>query len=222
MKTYDNEKAIISLTSYRGRINTLHLTLLSLLKQCPGFHVVLVLSSDEFPKKENELPKLVKRFIDDNLIEVIWVKLNTLAFKKMIPTMLKYPKVPIITADDGCVYNRNYAKILYDTWEKDKSKIISFNGFNRLGITYGGGGSGILFPPGIFVHAKLSPEIVRTGHDDYYYGCLSKLYGISWTIINSNAHDTNFTNLDRSVGVSAKFRRNETAICEIIKKELKI
>ena len=56
MKQYNGEKAIISLTSWKARINTVGLTLFSLYKRCPGFHIVLVLSEEEFPKKEAELP----------------------------------------------------------------------------------------------------------------------------------------------------------------------
>ena len=41
-KKYNGEKAIISLTSWRARINTVDKTIYSLIKQCPGFHIVLV------------------------------------------------------------------------------------------------------------------------------------------------------------------------------------
>ena len=57
MKQYQGEKAIISLTSWKARIKTVGLTIYSLLTQCPGFHIVLVLSEEEFPKKERELPR---------------------------------------------------------------------------------------------------------------------------------------------------------------------
>lgn len=57
MKQYNGEKAIISLTSWKKRINTVSQTIFSLVKQCPGFHIVLVLSEEEFPEKEKELPE---------------------------------------------------------------------------------------------------------------------------------------------------------------------
>ena len=69
MKSYCNEPAIISLTSWRGRINSVSKTLYSLIKQCPGFHIVLVLSEEEFPKKEKELPSDLLAFVDNDLIE---------------------------------------------------------------------------------------------------------------------------------------------------------
>ena len=60
MKLYNGEKAIISLTSWKARINTVGLTIFSLIKRCPGFHIVLVLSTNEFPAKEAELPDTVR------------------------------------------------------------------------------------------------------------------------------------------------------------------
>lgn len=51
-KVYASEKAIISLTSWKKRIGTVSKTLYSLIKQCPGFHIVLVLSEEEFPRME--------------------------------------------------------------------------------------------------------------------------------------------------------------------------
>lgn len=70
-KKYNSERAIISLTSWTARINTVSKTLYSLLKQCTGFHIVLVLSEEEFPKMMDELPENLKLFVDNELIEVL-------------------------------------------------------------------------------------------------------------------------------------------------------
>ena len=70
-KKYNNEKAIISMTSWAARISTCSKTIFSLLKQCPGFHIVLVLSEEEFPKMMDELPDNLKLFVDNELIEVL-------------------------------------------------------------------------------------------------------------------------------------------------------
>ena len=91
-KQYNGEKAVISLTSWKARIDTVSKTLFSLIKQCPGFHVVLVLSEDEFKKGVDELPNSLKLFIKNNLIEILWVKKNFKSFKKIIFTMDKYNK----------------------------------------------------------------------------------------------------------------------------------
>ena len=111
-KKYNSERAIISLTSWKARINTVSKTLYSLLTQCPGFHIVLVLSEEEFPKMMDELPENLKLFVDNELIEVLWVYKNYKSLKKIIPTMLKYPNIPIISADDDCIHKCKYAQML--------------------------------------------------------------------------------------------------------------
>ena len=127
-KKYANEKAIISLTSWKARINTVSKTLYSLLKQCPGFHIVLVLSEEEFPKMMDELPDNLKLFVDNELIEVLWVYKNYKSFKKVLFTMDKYRTVPVISADDDCIYTCNYAQMLYDAWEKNPDCNITNDG----------------------------------------------------------------------------------------------
>jgi len=124
-KKYNGEKAIISLTSWKARINTVSKTLFSLLKQCPGFHIVLVLSEEEFPKMMDELPDNLKIFAENELIEVLWVYKNYKSFKKVLFTMDKYRDVPIISADDDCIYKYNYAEELYKRWLNNKNCVIT-------------------------------------------------------------------------------------------------
>ena len=122
-KKYAGEKAIISLTSWRARINTVSKTLFSLLKQCPDFHIVLVLSEEEFPKKEKELPENLMVFVENELIELLWAKLNLKPHKKFFYTMQKYRNVPIITCDDDQIINKNFAEILYNSYLKNPNVI---------------------------------------------------------------------------------------------------
>lgn len=124
-KKYNSERAIISLTSWKARINTVGKTLFSLIKQCPGFHIVLVLSEEEFPLMEKELPKELMLFVNNNLIEILWVYKNYKAFKKVLFTIDKYRNVPVISADDDCIYTCNYAQMLYDKWLTLKNKNVS-------------------------------------------------------------------------------------------------
>ena len=186
-KKYNSERAIISLTSWRARIATCSKTIYSLLKQCPEFHIVLVLSEEEFPKMMDELPENLKLFVDNELIEVLWVYKNYKSFKKWIFTADKYNDVPIISADDGCIYIRNYAEELYQEWIKHPNDIISEVKFEYYGISFGGGGCGMLFPPKCFfnVYKLLNDDIVKSLHDDAFYGCLAKATGIAFYFINT-------------------------------------
>ena len=95
MKEYQGEKAIISLTSWKARINTVSKTIYSLIKSCPGFHIVLTLSEDEFPQNEKELPENLLSLSD--YFEILWVKKNYKSFKKFAFTLKKYKEVPVIS-----------------------------------------------------------------------------------------------------------------------------
>ena len=126
MKAYCSERAIISITSWKARIHTVGLTLFSLIKQCPGFHIVLVLSEEEFPKKEEELPYTVMAFVNQDLIELLWTPRNYKAFKKVIFTIEKYKGIPVISADDDCLYICNYAEQLYQQWVQTGANIVRY------------------------------------------------------------------------------------------------
>lgn len=203
-KKYNGEKAIISMTSWKMRITTCPKTIFSLLKQCPGFHIVLVLSEEEFPQKEKELPENLMVFVENELIELLWVYKNYKSFKKWIFTANKYPDVPIITADDGCVYIRNYAEELYQKWLSNKDKIISYNRFNKSDVIFGGSGSGICFMPHLACFFNNIPNaVIASSHDDFYYGYIAKIHHINWVFINRIPNENNFTNFSNNDGISA-------------------
>lgn len=162
--------AIISLTSWKMRINTCSTTISNLLKVCPGFHIVLVLAEEEFPKKEKELPANLMKFVKDKLVEILWVKKNYKAFKKWVFTSQKYPDKPIITADDDCVYLYNYAKELYGVWLQYKNCIITY----IAGLpheTFAIRGCATLYPPGMYKRflPYITDEVVNLEFDDMVY-----------------------------------------------------
>lgn len=170
MKQYNGEKAIISLTSWKARINTVCKTLFSLIDQCPGFHIVLVLSEEEFPKKEDELPENLKIFIDNDLIEVLWVYHNWKSFKKVLPTMEKYHDLPVISADDDCIYTCNYAQELYDKWLTNKNSPVIYS-YHVRPCYYTFGPATLHSPANYkFLLNKDISEIANEfcGDDDYY------------------------------------------------------
>ena len=127
MKNYFGECAIISLTSWTARIRTVGITIFSLLQQCPGFHIVLVLSETEFPKKEVELPRDLQMLAAANKIEILWCRENLKSLKKILYTIDRYKNVPVISADDDCIYVCNYARELYDLWLQNPHKICTVN-----------------------------------------------------------------------------------------------
>ena len=191
MKIYNGEKAIISLTSWKARINTVGKTLYSLLKMCPGFHIVLVLSEEEFPKKEEELPEELMLFVDNDLIEILWVYKNYKAFKKVLFTMDKYRDVPVISADDDCIYIINYAQELYDIWLNNKDSFITYRITKQKYDCIETWGFATLHPPfaygeyGLFYIDYLEIKDNKHSQDDNYYTVLRKKVN-NMNVINLN------------------------------------
>jgi len=143
-----NIRACIALTSWKKRINTVGLTIYNLFETCgPDYHIVLTLAEEEFPRKEQELPRDLVLMNRAGVFEILWCKRNVKSFKKWLFCAAKYPKLPVITADDDCIYTCNYAERLYNKWvETGKKYIITNNGmqYNYLYITRG---PNTLFPP---------------------------------------------------------------------------
>lgn len=179
MKQYNGEKAIISLTSWKARIKTVSKTIYSLIQKCPGFHIVLVLSEEEFPQKEAELPDDLMLLADSDLIEILWVYNNYKSFKKVLFTMDKYRDVPVISADDDCIYTCNYAQLLYNEWEKRKDTRISLQCSQRFNLTLLGGCS-VINPPNCFKDFDLSllDKMRKYNEDDMLYSILSSKFKI--------------------------------------------
>ena len=196
MKQYNGEKAIISLTSWKARIKTVSKTIFSIIQKCPGYHIVLVLSEEEFPKKEEELPEDLLLLINNDLIELMWVYKNYRSFKKVLFTMNKYRDVPVVSADDGQMYIDNFAEKLYAIWEKNKNCIISNTHFRFYKVDCGCGCRGILYPPYCFGEdglTYLTDAVVKTNHDDAYIGILAHFSGIKWIFTNRlNIRKNNF------------------------------
>lgn len=178
-KKYNGEPAVISLTSWKARINTVSKTLYSLLTQCKNFHIVLVLSEEEFPKMCEELPENLMLFVENEMIELLWVYKNYKSFKKVLFTMDKYRDVPVISADDDCIYTCNYAQELYDKWVTDKNAIQTIH---TCPVTHFQHGASTLYFPYCFSEVGLKYikdiKIQNTYHDDVYYGCLAELLKI--------------------------------------------
>ena len=148
--TNEPYSVVVSLTSWRGRIfsEIVQLVLFSLLKQKTKYRykVVLVLSTDEFPKKEAELPaNLVKMAELVPNFSLLWTKKNTKALKKLDPTMAAYPDLPVITTDDDIIvkddfvesfmemHNRYPKDIVYaHVWDFPVNPEIKISGWARL------------------------------------------------------------------------------------------
>ena len=200
MKKYNGEKAIISLTSWKARIDTVHKTIENLLTMCPGFHVCLTLSLEEFPNGVFSLPRSLTDLEKANKFEIIWVKKNVKAFKKVLYALLRYPHLPVISADDDCIYTENYAEKLYQSWVNCE-RVHQIHGY---AVDKGSWpcqfprGPATLYPPGCF-HAFgpefISEKILESANDDLYYGALAYYLRIPFVCVSERKpftfHDEN-------------------------------
>lgn len=126
---FNGKKIIVSLTSWKKRIQFVSKIIYMMERQTvvPDM-IVLNLSEDEFIKKENELPNdllLLKDSLDN--FEIHWVKENTKAFKKVIPTIERYFEEDclIFSIDDDYFYRKNYIETMCVLAEKYPNNFLT-------------------------------------------------------------------------------------------------
>ncbi len=186
---------IVSLTSFPERIKTSHLAIHTLLRQtCKPDKVVLWLAESQFPAKEQDLP--------DNLLQlqkygltIDWCE-DIKSYKKLIPTLKKYPKDIIITVDDDIYYPPTLLERLYTSYTSDKKSIHCQRGrkilfdkehtiipYNNWVISSYGikasylnmilGAGGVLYPPGSLHSDVLNNDLFMnlspTGDDIWFW-----------------------------------------------------
>lgn len=119
-------KIYVSFTSWKKRIHHVCDTLYFLSEQTlQPDKIYLTLSSDEFLNKE--IPEEINYLTEVLNFEIIWVKENTKAFKKLFPVLHKHKDEDcwIITIDDDVVYDKDFIKTIVDEAEKNFGKIVN-------------------------------------------------------------------------------------------------
>jgi len=118
---------IASITSWKGRINTLGFTLFCFLaKQTlrPN-KIVLTLSSEEFPNGQQDLPTDLQRVIVAFNIKVLWSANNIFSHKKY-EVFRYYPNEYCVILDDDILYPSDYIYNLYHTSLKFPHTVICY------------------------------------------------------------------------------------------------
>jgi hypothetical protein len=184
------------MTSWKGRINSeiLRLTLFSFIKQpkvC-NFKVILVLSTDEFPMKEVELPaELVTVIKLAPNAELMWTGANTKAYKKYFPVARAYPDVPIITVDDDSPAKNNFLTTLWELHTKDPDRVIY--GYNHVlpDLTLNGCIDNVRYGVALYPPNSLYPLDETFGHeffkdmDDEFMRLLHVLNGTRYRAVDA-------------------------------------
>jgi hypothetical protein len=154
---------------------------------------ILVLSEEDYPQG---LPKhLIK--LKNLGLEILWVKDNPYAVKKLIPVIEKYPNLSIITLDDDIIYHSSLIRGLLTEANNSPNSVIGYVGKamyrngNKLHMYYREaksgsydtlseqlyliGWGGILYPSNSLDRRVLNMEAVHKivpgrGSDMWYWG----------------------------------------------------
>ena len=107
------DRIVVSLTSWKKRINDCIYVIRQMLSQTvKPDKIILTLSSEEFRRKERDLPADLVAAVND-IFEISWVKKNTGAHKKLTHTLDRFPDDVIISVDDDLDYPQDFIEKLY-------------------------------------------------------------------------------------------------------------
>lgn len=203
-----DKKIIVSLTSFPARINIVHKTINTLLNQTfKPDKVILWLGGEQFPNKEKDLPESLLSLQNYGL-EIGWCE-DIRSYKKLIPSLQKYPNDIIVTTDDDIYYPKDWLLGLYEAYQKNPNCICAsricvgfFEGENfkmsSLNIPKEKniktsilnqliGCGGVLYPPNCLMEEILNIENIKTlipSHDDIYFWGMAVLKGTKTAVVD--------------------------------------
>lgn len=201
-----HSRIIVSLTSYPARIDTVWLTVSTLLNQTmKPYKVILWLAKDQFPEKK--LPKKLQD-LQKRGLEIAWCE-DLKPHKKYYYTMQKYSEYFVVTADDDIFYPENHLEKLWKGYEKypgniichwshkiifDKEKEFApYNDWENNGedkpslLNLAVGCNGVLYPPKALAKEAFEIDKIRKWSlhtDDLWLKCMSVLNNVK--VINCN------------------------------------
>lgn len=175
----NNEKIIVSFTSWEKRINHVaHVIDLMRIQTKPADVIVLNLSEEEFPDKERSLPiKLLEYTKDEHLhFYINWVGQNTKVWKKFMPILNTYPNDVIIPIDDDIEYPKDYIEKMYGEYIRfgRKLPIVCYPNYRKYGEHIGG----IYSHSGAF--SLIKKDFFGEYLDDIYENVVKKNTNIHW------------------------------------------
>ena len=194
-KKNNNERLIISMTSWKMRIENVPAVIESILRntKLPD-KIVINLSETEFHNKQDDLPDGLLKLVTNENIEINWVYENQKAFKKIIPTMQKYPNDLILAIDDDYLYPTDFIETFIEAHKKHPNQPLSGNQV-RINNTQAHCGCASLTSArfyGKFINDLLDEEIINLGADDVYYTFCAALSGYYYKYVGK----TFFLNLE--------------------------
>jgi len=166
-RKYGNQEIIVSLTTYDKRLHQVYLTIESLMQQSLKANKIVLWLSKHY--RHQALPPVLQQQQNRGL-EIDFCE-DIRSYKKLIPSLKKYPDAAIITVDDDVYYHPNMIENLVFSYLKDPPFIYFNRGFTiRLNnrslrqyiqwtsithqavspLNFPTGVGGVLYPPGCF------------------------------------------------------------------------
>ena len=220
-KSLPDRKIIASLTSWTKRINTVHLAIQTILNQTrrPDL-TVLYLATDEFPRRENDLPRELLALRSDRF-EIRWTK-NIRSYKKLIPALKDFPDDIIVTFDDDLFFHPALIERLLVGYKKYPEMIqchritnVSFDAAGKVKtshIPYDrptylnklSGGAACLYPPHSLHQDVLREDKFMTlapTSDDIWFWLMGVLNGRRVNVVENNIDKLNYIPGTQEVGL---------------------
>ncbi len=215
---------IVSLTSWPGRINTVHKTIESLLNQkWRPDKIILWLAPEQFPNKEADLPSELMALCARGLV-IDWYH-DIRSYKKLIPTLRKYPDAIIVTADDDNIYSPTWLGKLVDSYIRHPHDIqchrVTKIWYDRAGFHTIAGGrdyyrgtsflnklvglGGVLYPPHCFHEDILNEDLIlrlAPTNDDQWFWLMAALNGVGVRVVPSPEIDAHYVPGTQEVGLT--------------------
>jgi len=117
---YCDHEVIVSMATHGERFYEAYMAIESIMQQSikPN-RIILNVAEDEFGNKPipPALQRQQKRGLEINYCEDYW------SFKKIIPTLRRFPEAIIITVDDDCLYNPDMLENMINSYKQDPKAI---------------------------------------------------------------------------------------------------
>ena len=208
-ETLCNHEVIVSLTTYGIRINEVYLAIESIMQgSIRPNRIILWLSAEEFEGKE--LPITLQRQVCRGL-EIGYCK-DIRSYKKLIPTLNKYPDACVVTIDDDAIYNFDFLERLLTTHKLNSTAVcanrihrmklmpdnipISYmdwdwcvNDYTINKLNFFTGVGGVLYPPHVFPNEVFNESVfmdICKFADDVWFNAMILLNNVD--IIKSYTH----------------------------------
>lgn len=184
---------VVSMTTFPERLECATLAMECVLRQrCRMKAVVLVLSREQF--SEEQLPRSLRR-LRRRGVTLLFDAGDRRSFKKLLPTMERFPEDRIITFDDDCLYPKDWVAKLVEHSDRWPGAVIGHFG-REMSIDEDGGlhhawekagpstdpqrlfligCAGILYPPhslaAIAFDRAVAAATCPTEDDSWFFGC---------------------------------------------------